>query len=66
MKVVVNGEAREVTEGASVAQLLRALGLAAGRVAVEHNGRLVRREEHESTALAEGDRIEVVTLVGGG
>jgi sulfur carrier protein len=35
-------------------------------VAVEVNRRLVRRAEHASTRLAEGDRVEVVTLVGGG
>ena len=66
MLVQVNGAAQEVPEGTSVAELLRALALVHERVAVERNGQLVRRAEHERTRLAEGDRIELVTLVGGG
>jgi thiamine biosynthesis protein ThiS len=64
--VVVNGEVREVAAGTNVAELIRELGLASERVAVERNGRIVRRAEHERTVLEEGDRVEVVTLVGGG
>ena len=66
MSVVVNGEEREVAVGTSVAELIRELGLASERVAVERNGRIVRRAEHERVVLVEGDRVEVVTLVGGG
>jgi sulfur carrier protein len=66
MRLSVNGAQRELPAGATVADLLRELGLAPERVAVERNERLVRRTEHASTALAEGDRLEVVTLVGGG
>ena len=66
VEVLVNGSAREVAPGASVADLLRALDLPSDRVAVERNGRLVPRREHDSTRLAAGDRLEVVTLVGGG
>jgi sulfur carrier protein len=66
VKVVVNGEEREVGAGTTVAELIHALGLRKERVAVERNGRLVRREEHGAVQLAEGDRVEVVTLVGGG
>ena len=62
----VNGEAREVPAGTTVAELLRVLALESERVAVERNGRLVPRAQHAATALAEGDRLEVVTLVGGG
>ena len=64
--ILVNGEPREVPAGTSVAELLRDLDLASARVAVERNGRIVLREEHERTRLAEGDRLEIVTLVGGG
>ena len=49
-----------------MAELVESLGLSAEAVAVERNERLVRRAEHASTRLAEGDRIELVTLVGGG
>ena len=66
LRISVNGSAREVEAGASVADLLRALGLASERVAVERNGVLVPRRAHAETLLAADDRIEVVTLVGGG
>jgi len=66
VKVTVNGAEREVEPGATVAELVRALALASERVAVERNGCIVRRAEHAATALAEGDRLEIVTLVGGG
>jgi sulfur carrier protein len=66
MHIRLNGAAREVPAGTTVAELLRTLGLAPERAAVERNGRLVRRGEHASTLLAEGDELEVVTLVGGG
>ncbi len=66
MKIELNGEARELRPGTTVAELVRALGLRPEQVAVERNRSLVPRSEHERTALAEGDRLEVVTLVGGG
>lgn len=66
MKVLVNGQERELPEGATVADLVRALGLRLEQVAVERNKELVPRAAHELTPLCEGDRVEVVTLVGGG
>lgn len=66
MKVLVNGVARELPEGATVRTLLVELGLGATAVAVERNQALVPRAEHATTVLAEGDRLELVTLVGGG
>jgi sulfur carrier protein len=49
-----------------VASLLAELGAAGPRVAVERNRRIVPRAEHGAEKLAEGDRLEVVTFVGGG
>jgi thiamine biosynthesis protein ThiS len=66
LQIRLNGERRDVREGTSVAALVAELGLRPEAVAVERNGRLVRRVEHEATALAEGDALEIVTLVGGG
>jgi thiamine biosynthesis protein ThiS len=66
MKITVNGEAREVAAGASVSDLLRELSVMQPHVAVERNLEVVPRAEHADTELSEGDRIEVVTLVGGG
>ncbi|HEX3870947.1 MAG TPA: sulfur carrier protein ThiS [Pirellulales bacterium] len=64
--MIVNGEARNVPEQTSVAALLEQLDLAKRPVAVELNLSLVPRAQHEQQLLAEGDRLEVVTLVGGG
>ena len=66
MEVVVNGQSRAVTPGATVASLLRELSLPASRVAVERNLEIVGKAEYESAALCPGDRIEIVTFVGGG
>ncbi len=64
--VIVNGEPHAIEEGSSVADLLRTLGLEAGQVAVERNREIVPRSDHAGTALAPGDRLEIVTFVGGG
>ena len=50
----------------AVAELLESLALGPEGVAVEVNGELVTRTEREDVRLAEGDAVELVTLVGGG
>ena len=66
MRLVVNGEERQVEPNTTVKQLLAALGLGETLVAVERNEEVVPRAQHESTELDEGDRVEVVHFVGGG
>jgi thiamine biosynthesis protein ThiS len=66
VKVIVNGEEREIEEGATVSDLLRLLAHAPERVAVELNREVVRRALWAETPLGDGDRIEVVHFVGGG
>ena len=66
MQLTVNGQDRELEEGTTIAQLLEQLELDPRMLAVERNLNLVPRTQHANTPLAEGDRIEVVTLVGGG
>ena len=63
---MVNGEQREVPEGATVAKLLEILGATSDQVAVEVNAAIVRRARHHEVTLAAGDHVEVVTFVGGG
>lgn len=65
MRVQVNGELREV-EARTILTLVEELGLDVRKVAVERNLEIVPRSLHGSTALAEGDRIELVQFVGGG
>ena len=64
--MVINGETRTVVQGTTVAALLVNLGLGDRRVAVERNREVVPRADHASTELAAGDRLELVTFVGGG
>ena len=66
MRIFVNGESREVPDGATLADLLDELGLETRHVAVEVNLELVPRAAHAEHRLTDGDRLEVVTLVGGG
>ena len=65
-ELLVNGRAIPLPTPASVHGTLEALGLAARPVAVELNGRLVRRAEHARTRVRSGDRLQIVTFVGGG
>ena len=64
--IELNGESRPTSEGQSVADLLRELGLDPRQVAVERNREVVPRAQHGQTLLADGDQLEVVTFVGGG
>jgi thiamine biosynthesis protein ThiS len=66
MKIVVNGEAREIQGGTTVARLVELIGSRVGAVAVEVNREVVPRAEHETRVLREGDKVEVVHFVGGG
>lgn len=66
IEVVVNGEPRTVAAGISVLALIAELGLAGRPVAVERNRDVVPKAHHATTTLADGDRLEVVTFVGGG
>ena len=66
MQIRINGEDRQITDGLTVAQLLVELSLEPTRVAVERNKQLVRRTTFGQAALADGDELEIVTLVGGG
>ena len=64
--ISVNGENRAAAPGASVADLLRELGLDAGRVAIERNFEILPRPQWAQTLIAAGDRYEIVQFVGGG
>lgn len=65
MKIILNGEERQVEAGARIESLLAELKLKADQVAVEVNRRLVNTSQY-GRALNEGDEVEVVTFVGGG
>jgi sulfur carrier protein len=66
VRLKINGEERHFETMDSLAALIDALGLDRGKVAVERNLTIVPRSVHAATALADGDRIEIVHFVGGG
>jgi sulfur carrier protein len=66
MRLLLNGEERDIAGVASIADLVSTLGLDARKVAVERNLEIAPRSTNSDTALADGDRIEIVTFIGGG
>ena len=66
MRLVLNGQTREVAAGISLPGLLDELGIDRRVIAVAHNGEVVPRDDYENVQLQDGDRIEVVRMVGGG
>jgi len=66
LRVELNGEPKELPEGATLLSLIEQLSLAPERVAVELNRDVVRRADWPATRLSDGDRVEVVHFVGGG
>ena len=66
MNLTLNGEARTVSEGFTLADLVAELGLDARKVAIELNLEIVPRSAYQVTRVADGDRIEIVHFIGGG
>lgn len=66
MTIRLNGAPWEPEGAATVQDLLERQGWRADQVAVEHNGTILRREDFSTTALSDGDNLEVVRFVGGG
>ena len=65
IQITLNGEDLSLP-AQTLAQLLQQRGWAGKRLAVERNGAIVPKSQHASTALATGDRLEIVIAVGGG
>lgn len=66
MRILLNGDSHELAPEATISQLKDSLPLSGRRVAVEVNGRVVPASEHASRTLEEGDRVELITAIGGG
>jgi len=68
MELTINGETQDIdlADDATIAVLIERMGLKDRPVAVERNRQIVPRREHDQTRLADGDTLELVTLVGGG
>ena len=66
LRVTINGKDEELPDGLTVATLLERRGVHNAMVAVEHNGRILRRGEFAAAQIAAGDKLEIVHFVGGG
>ncbi len=66
IQIQLNGEARELPAGTTVATLIEQLGHAGRRVAVEVNREIVPKGRHAEHALVDGDVVELVHALGGG
>ena len=66
MQILLNGAPRDCPQGITVASLLEESGHGGGRVAVEVNREIVPRSLHVKYVLNEGDRVEIVSAIGGG
>ncbi|HBW37476.1 sulfur carrier protein ThiS [Desulfosporosinus sp. BICA1-9] len=66
MQIILNGEAQELTPECTVFQLLenKAVTLKAG--VVELNGKILKQELWQSTAISDGDSLEILIFMGGG
>ncbi len=66
MRIELNGKEHEIQGEATISALITELGLQNQACAVEVNKVLVRKAKHADHTLSDGDRVEIVTLVGGG
>jgi thiamine biosynthesis protein ThiS len=66
MKIKVNGKEEEVSGPVNISELLIKRGLRSEHVVVEHNCRIVPKEELDLVSLGENDSLEIITFVGGG
>ncbi len=66
MKIVCNGEQKEITPGTFLGEFLSTLGLDADAVVVECDGKILNRDEYDGFALQDGSAIELIRFVGGG
>ena len=66
MKILLNGETKEIAEELNLSGLLKHFSLPQERIAIELNKEVVRKKDWENIKIAEGDRLEVIHFVGGG
>ena len=66
MKVLINGETKEISNELNLSELLKHFSLPRERVAVELNKEVVRKKDWENIKIADGDKLEVIHFVGGG
>ena len=66
MRVLVNGETKEIPNEVNLSELLKNLSLPSERIAIELNKKVVRKRDWENVKVADADKIEIIHFVGGG
>ncbi len=66
IEIYINGNLKTCALALNMPQLLNSLGINPRLVAVEYNGEILHRQLWEQTQIQAGDRLEIVTIVGGG
>ena len=66
MRLIVNGEPREIGGANTLTDYLSQINLPSKMVVVEHNGKIVPRERYAETLLSNGDTLEIVQMMAGG
>jgi sulfur carrier protein len=66
MQIVINGQSRELPNGATAADVIELLGLHGKRLAMEINEEILPRSRYPDHTLREGDNVEIVHAIGGG
>ena len=66
MKVLINGEIKEISGELNLSDLLKHFSLPSERIAIELNKEVVRKKDWENIKIADGDKLEVIHFVGGG
>jgi sulfur carrier protein len=66
VNVKINGKVESVGGALTLADLIKEKGLTAKRIVVEHNYRVVSKEEWPNVRMRESDNLEIVSFVGGG
>ena len=66
LQIQLNGQQRDCRVGSTIGDLLRELEIKTERVAVELNLEILDRKDFESRSLRQGDRVEILSFIGGG
>lgn len=66
VSIMLNGEKKELDSAVTVSELIRSLGIRTGAMAVEINQKIVPKTDYDNVTITDGDRVEIVTFVGGG
>ncbi|ADI00189.1 sulfur carrier protein ThiS [Salisediminibacterium selenitireducens] len=66
MKLAINGQEENLEEVTTIEDVLDHFGITGGRIAIEQNGTIVKRDDWSTSAVTDGDRLEIVHFKGGG